>query len=215
MRWAARGTVHSRKYTIERNGYDGPIEVRLADRQARHLQGVTGPTVVVPAGATEFSYAVQLPPWMETGRTCRVCVLGIATVKDRDGSEHVVSFSSVQQNEQIVAVVEPCPLGIEVGRTSLLAQPGKTAEVPVRVMRGIKLKGAVKLELLVAGHIHGVTAEPAVIAADQERGTLTVRFAGKLQGPFNRAAIVRATLIEDGQPVVAEAVVDLLGEKGK
>lgn len=207
--------MHSRKYTVERIGYDGPIEVRLADRQARHLQGVTGPTVVVPAGATEFEYAVQLPPWMETGRTCRVCVLGITTVKTQDGSEHVVSFSSVAQNEQIVAVVEPGPLGVAVGRTSLRAEPGATVALPVRVLRGDKLKGSVKVELLVADHIRGVTAAPLVIAANQERGVLTVRFAKELRGPFNRAAVVRATLMRDGRPVIAEASVELLSAKGK
>ena len=41
--WSPRGTVHHRRYLLERNGFTGPIEVRLADRQARHLQGVTGP----------------------------------------------------------------------------------------------------------------------------------------------------------------------------
>src|SRR5207244_10668640 len=45
MRWAARGTTHTRTYQIERGGFDGPIEVSLADRQARHLQGVVGPTI--------------------------------------------------------------------------------------------------------------------------------------------------------------------------
>src|SRR5207248_2151636 len=48
MRWAARGTVHHRHYRIDRGGFDGPIEVSLADRQARHLQGVTGGTITVP-----------------------------------------------------------------------------------------------------------------------------------------------------------------------
>src|SRR5262249_36981120 len=71
MRWAARGTVHRRHFRIERGGYDGPLEVSLTDRQARHLQGVTGPAIVVPAGASEFDYQVTLPPWMEMGRTCR------------------------------------------------------------------------------------------------------------------------------------------------
>ena len=66
-----RGSVRHRHYKIERGGYDGPIEVSLSDRQARHLQGVRGPTIVVPAGASEFDYAVELPPWMELGRTSR------------------------------------------------------------------------------------------------------------------------------------------------
>ena len=49
MRWAPRGSVHRRHYRIVREGYDGPLEISLADRQARHLQGVTGPTITVPA----------------------------------------------------------------------------------------------------------------------------------------------------------------------
>src|SRR5262249_9636779 len=37
MRWASRGSTYRRKYRLERNGFDGPIDVSLADRQARHL----------------------------------------------------------------------------------------------------------------------------------------------------------------------------------
>jgi hypothetical protein len=55
--WSARGSIHRKKYRIERGGYDGPLEVSIADRQARHLQGVTGPTLVVPAGCN------CLPGW--------------------------------------------------------------------------------------------------------------------------------------------------------
>ena len=89
-----RGSVRRRHYRIERGGYDGPIEVSLSDRQARHLQGVRGPTVVVPAGVSEFDYPVELPPWMELGRTARACVMGVGVVKD-GGAEHYVSYSSV------------------------------------------------------------------------------------------------------------------------
>src|SRR5205807_1898456 len=73
--WAPRGSVRHRRYRIARNGFAGPIEVRLADRQARHLQGVAGPVVIVPPGADEFDYPVRLPPWMEIGRTSRSVVM--------------------------------------------------------------------------------------------------------------------------------------------
>ncbi|HZT81169.1 MAG TPA: PPC domain-containing protein, partial [Gemmataceae bacterium] len=134
MRWAARGTVHHRKYRIERAGYAGPIQVMLADHQARHLQGVTGPTITVPAGASEFDYPVTLPPWMEMGRTSRTCVMAVATLKDADG-EHEVSFTSINQNEQVVAVIEPDPLGVEPERPSITAEPGQTVRVGVTVSR--------------------------------------------------------------------------------
>ena len=87
MRWLARGSVHHRRYRIERGSYQGPLEVRLADHQARHLQGITGPSITVPAGASAFEYAVWLPPWMETGRTARACVMAVGTIRDEDGNE--------------------------------------------------------------------------------------------------------------------------------
>jgi hypothetical protein len=210
VRWAARGTIHRRHYRIERGGYDGPIEVSLADRQMRHLQGATGSTVTVPAGVSKFDYAVQLPPWMETGRTCRVVVQAAGTITDRDGSEHVVTFSSVQQNEQVVVVVEPGRLAVETDRSSLIAAPGKSVPLRVRVARGKGLAGPVRLELLVAAHIHGLAADPVVVAADRSEALLGLRFAADRLGPFNMPVVIRATIMDGGKPVVAETKLEVL-----
>jgi hypothetical protein len=205
-----RGTIYQRRYKIERGGYSGPITVGLADRQARHLQGVTGPTLVVPAGATEFTYPVFLPPWMETGRTSRTCIMGVALLKDSDGQEYEVSFSSTAQNEQIVAVIEPGPLDVAVGRSSIVAMPGKRTSLPVRVARGRLLKGPAKIELIVPSHMRGVAADAIVIPADRDDGRLTLRFAAGPLGPFNMPLTVRATLTDHGRPVVAETKIEVL-----
>ena len=209
MGFAARGSVHKRKYKLIRNGYAGPIEVSLTDRQARHLQGVTGPTITVPAGATEFTYAASLPPWMETGRTCRVCVMGVGVLREPDGSLHRVSFSSVNQNEQLVAVVGPGKLALELPRLSFTAKPGQTFAVPVRVKRGLGVKGPVTLDLLVPAHIHGLTAGPATIAAGHDEGELLIRCAAPPPGPLNMPLTVRATLLHQGQPLSAEGKIDV------
>ncbi len=208
MGWAARGSVGRRRYRVERNGFGGPLQVRLADRQARHLQGATGPTITVPAGASEFEYPVRMPPWMEVGRTCRVCVMAIGVVKDADGSEHAVSFNSVHQNEQYVAVIEAGRLDVTAGLTSLRAEPGTSVAVPVSVTRGKGLAGPVRVELVVPGHVEGVSAEAVVVAARDEKATLTVRF-GPRPGPFNVPLLVRATLAEKGGPVEAEAPLEV------
>jgi hypothetical protein len=209
MGFAPRGSLHQRKYKIERNGYEGPIEVSLTDRQARHLQGVTGPTIVVPAGVNEFTYAALLPPWMDTGRTSRTCVMGVGVIKDKDGNEHRVCFSSVNQNEQLVAVVGPGQLAMELERTSCAAIAGQSAAIPMRVKRGLNIPGAVKVELIAPAHIRGVTAAPMTLAADQDRGQLTLQFAAKLDGPFNMPLTIRATLIHDNRPVIAEQKLDV------
>jgi hypothetical protein len=209
MGFASRGSTHKRRYTIEREGFDGPIEILLADRQARHLQGVTASPLVLPAGANEFTYEVTLPPWMETGRTSRACVMGVATLREPDGSEHRVSFSSINPNEQFIAVVGPGRLSLATEQTVLVAPPGQMVALPVQIRRGPGLQGDVKIELIVPAHIRGVTAEPVVIAAGQERGVLTLHFAQPLSGPFNMPLVVRASLVVGGAVAFAEAKVDI------
>lgn len=209
MRWAPRGSVHVRRYRIDRNGFEGPLEVSLADRQMRHLQGVTGPTITVPAGVSEFDYPVFLPPWMALGRTSRSCVMAVGVAKDTDGSEHSVSFSSVQSNDQIIVVIEPGRLGIEAEKTSLAAEPGGSAPVPVIVSRGKSLQGPVQVQLIAP--VHGITADPLTISADKDRGILTVRFPKELGGPFTCPLLIRATVMEKGRPVVAETKIVACG----
>jgi hypothetical protein len=210
MRWAARGSVHSRKYQVERNGYGGPLEISLADRQARHLQGVHAAPIIVPAGATEFTFEVHLPPWMETGRTSRTCVMAVGVIKDKDGTEHEVSFSSVNQNEQLIAVVEPGKLGLNLDRTSLAVAPGKTLSLPFQVSRGPGLQGPVTVELIVPAHMKGVRSEKVSLGKDSKSGSLTIRCDEVVSGPFNMPLVVRATLDDNGRAVLAESRVEFI-----
>jgi hypothetical protein len=209
MTSAPRGEVYRRKYRIERNGFDGPIEVQLADKQARHLQGVTGPVVVVPPGQSEVEYPAFLPPWMEMGRTCRVCVMAVGKVKDADGREHAVSFSSVDQNQQMIVVVGPGRLDLELGRLSVRAEPGGVVRVPVKVSRGTDLSGPVKVEVVVPEHWTGVTAEAVTVAAGEQAGEVVLRFAREC-GPFNMPLTLRATAEAKTTPVTAEAKLEVV-----
>ena len=193
LRLAPRGSVFRRRYRIERNGFAGLLEVSLADRQARHLQGVSGPTLTIPPGTDVFEYPVRLPPWMETGRTSRTCIMAVGVVKDGE-IEYTVGYSSEAQNEQIIAVVETGRLGVEVDRPSLAVVPGGKAELTVRVRRGKGVAGPVKIELVQPEHMHGIRAEPVVVAADQSRAVFRLHFASGGLGPFNMPLVLRATL---------------------
>jgi hypothetical protein len=201
--------VFRRRYKVERGGYDGPLEIRLADRQARHLQGVTAPAVVVPPGQNEFEFTVQLPPWMETGRTSRACVMAVGVVKD-GGVEHTVSYTSAAQNDQVIAVVETGRLGLEAGVGSLAAAAGASVAVPVKVSRDKGLAGPVRVELVLPAHVRGLSAAPAVIPAGRSEGTLTLRFGAGRIGPFNLPVVLRATLDAPGGPAVAETKLEVV-----
>ncbi len=211
-RWASRGSLYRRKYKLDRKGFEGPVEIALADRQARHLQGVTGEPMILPPGVNEFEYTVYLPPWMDLGRTCRVCVQGTGIVKE-DGVDHAVSFSAIGQNDQIITVVETGRLDLILDKASLLATPGKNVPVPFRVLRGKGLTGPVKVELVAPGHIRGVTVDPIMVPNDQATGTAVFRFAPDPVGPFNMPVTLRATVTEPSGPVVAEAKVELIGKE--
>src|SRR5262249_1820697 len=160
--------------------------------------------------ASEFDYSVYLPPWMETGRTCRVCVMGTGVVKDTDGSEHEVTYSSVQPNEQFIIVVEPERLSITPGRRSVAAVPGEIVSVPVQVGRGKGLKGPVKVELIVPAHLRGLQGGPVEVQPGAEKASLPIRFASGFAGPFNAPVLIRATLLDQSKPVIAETKIEIL-----
>ena len=211
MTSAPRGELYRRKYRLERNGFDGPIEVRLADKQARHLQGVSGPVIVVPPGQNDFEYPITLPPWMELGRTCRVCVMATGKVKDAvDGREHAVSFSSVEQNQQMIVVVGPGRLDLSIGKGSVRAEPGGAVRLPLSVVRGKDLTGPVKIEVLIPDHWKGVAAAPLTIPAGERDGEVVLTFVAGEAGPFNMPLILRATVTDKSTPVTAEAKVEVV-----
>ena len=211
VKYAQRGGRFIRHFTIDRGGFTGPLKVKLADRQMRHLQGVKGSTIDVPAGASEFDFPIFLPPWMEIGRTSRTLVMAIGEVVDPDGSRHQVSFTSAAQNEQIVALIDPGQLSLDLESPTLAAAPASECELTVKVGRGQGVQIPVRIELIVPRHIKGVKAEPIVLKTDQQTGAIKLKFNEKEIGPFNKPLIVRATADRgSGDIVVAEASLDVV-----
>lgn len=201
-----RGQPYRRDYKLERNGFAGPITVQPADRQVRHLQGVTAAPIVVATDKNEFEYAANLPAWIETGRTCRVTLMAVGVVKDPDGSEHTVSYTSTEQNHQMIVVPEPGRLSLDTDVTSLRAERGKTVRVPFRVARAKSLTGPVQVELILPKHWRGVTAKAVTVAADQDAGELLFSLDAGTVGPFNMPATIRGSI----GAVVAETKIELI-----
>ena len=206
MTSAPRGETYYRKYKIDRGTFLGTIQVQLADKQARHLQGVTGPVLTLKPGETDFEYPAFLPPWMELGRTCRVCVMATATVRDPiDGREHTVSFSSQEQNQQMIVVVGPGRLDLTAEKSSVRA--AGEVRLAVKVSRSKNLSGPATVELVLPDHVKGVTAAKLVVPADKSEAELVLTFAPDA-GPFNVPLLLRATVMTPTGPVTAETKVD-------
>lgn len=207
-----RGSVQVRKYRIERGGYNGPLTIRLTDRQARHLQGVTGPMITVPPGVNEFEYPFTLPPWMEIGRTCRVCVMAVGVIHDPDGSKHAVSYSSTAQNDQYITVVETGQLDLTLGKDSIALSRGQVVSIPVQIARAQGVRGAVRIEALIPEYSKGLEVAPVVIPTDRDQGILSMKFTREATGPLPASLLIRATLMDGKRPLVAEARLELAEE---
>ncbi|MEQ1826101.1 MAG: PPC domain-containing protein [Pirellula sp.] len=203
-KYAARGSTFVRHFSIKRGDFEGPIVVSLAERQVRHLQGVTGPTIVIPPGVSEFDYPLHLAPWMEIGRTSRTCLMGVGEIRDADGATHKVSFTSGEQFDQIIVLVDPGQLDIRLDRDSVKATPGGEAELSVTVGRGQGFTGSVKIELITPEHIKCVSASPIWIEQDQKGGKLKLTFANEQLTPFNMPLTIRGTATVSGSAYTAE-----------
>ena len=210
-KFISRGSVFVRKYQIDRQGFEGPLEVQLADRQGRHLQGVTADHVVVPAGESNFEFAVTLPPWMEVGRTCRSTLAVTGQVTDADGQQHTVSYSSNDQHNQMIALVDPGRFAVQLPRTTLTAIPGEQVKMPIRIQRGSGLVGPLTVELITPNGIEGVSGSTIEIPGDQSEGSLTMKFENRLSGLELRPVTIRAhTKDERGLPITAETSLTLV-----
>ena len=209
MNFLPCGSVIRKRFTLERGGYDGPLEVTLADKQARHLQGVTGPVLAVPAGATDFVYPMTLPPWMELGRTCRVVLMATGEVDDSHGGKHKICFTTGDQNNQMVNLISPPPLKVILDRKTLTVSQDGNVELTVHLKRDRAVTSAVRIELIVPRHIRDLRAAPIELSSEQNDGVLTIA-AGPQPGPFNLPLLIRATARRGDDPIVAETSLELV-----
>jgi hypothetical protein len=149
---------------------------------------------------------LTLAPFMEILRTSRTNLMASGIVVDPDGTRHPVTYATDSQNEQMVTIVSPERMTLVLEPSSVLAEPGKSTVVHVRVVRGQQLTGAVRVELICPRHIQGVSAAPATIESTKSGTDLRLRFADGALGPFNMPLAARATGTDSrGYPVIAES----------
>ncbi|MDG2358886.1 MAG: PPC domain-containing protein [Planctomycetaceae bacterium] len=209
-RYASRGTTYTRHYNIDRGDFEGPIEIEADDRQVRHLQGVTGQKVIVPPGESEFDYTVSLPPWMEIGRTSRFCLMGSAFVTDGSGTRHRVSFSSHAQDDQVIVLVDPVRISLQLPTSTFVVKRGGSIRIPVKIQRGTGLAGAVRIHVSSPPHLKGWSVEPIVVAADEDFGMLSLRVDQKSSHTFNSPLVVNAVLKDaNGKPNRTESRISI------
>jgi len=207
--YTPRGGVLKKRYAIDRGSFEGPLVAQLAERQGRHLQGVTGPVIAISAGDDQFEYPLALPPWMELGRTSRTNLMLTGEVQDAAGTPHKVCFTTRDQNEQLIAVVTASAMRLSLERRTYAIQPNRELRIPVTIRRDRSASSPIRLELGVPRHMRDISAEPVDVLADSDQGTLIVKI-GPQPGPLNMALAIRAVGQSGDSPTVAEEPVELV-----
>jgi hypothetical protein len=210
-KYMPRGGVFIRKYRIDRNGFEGPLVALLADRQVRHLQGLTCRAVQIDSNQNEFEFAVDLPSWMEIGRTCRSTILLKGMMTEPDGSIHQVSYSSMDPHNQMVAVIAAGRLGLQLSRPTVLVRPGEQVKVPIRLQRGIQIDGPVKFEVIVPQSMQGVSVSPVTVERNEIEATLVLDFKSEVAGIDIQPLTIRATTTDENNlPLTSETKLTLV-----
>ncbi len=205
-----RGAVYRRTYQLERNGFAGPLVARLSDTQGRHLQGARGPTLNIPASAESFEFPVTLPPWMEVGRTSRSQLVTMGVITDHDGTQHTISYTSNEQNDQMISVMGSNQLHLEVETATVPITPGAKTALRFHVRRDRTLEQhPIRIELLLPAYLKGFQARPVNLNAREDSGVLQLEFSER-PGPFTMPLIIRATTTGPGDPHHAEAKLELV-----
>ena len=210
IEYAHRGSLHSRPFVVDRGGYEGPLQISLADRQARHLQGVSGGEMRVAPDQSEFSYSIQIPTRLELNRTGRIVVMAVGELIDEEGHKHKVSFSAISSNDQIIILTSPMKTGVDVSPKHVVVQPDSSTALNITVKRGQVAPQPIIVELIVPQHFSGIMAEPITIPAGSDQGTLQVQMTNP-SGPFNMPMTVRATTHDsDGLPLFSESKLEVI-----
>ena len=213
-----RGTTYPAPFVIEREaGFDGAVRMQMAAKQGRHRQGIDGPIITVPAGVNEALYPCAMPEWLETDRTTRMVVLGVATQRDPQGNPREVTQAA---DARITMILEGALLSVRErkqpgDRGEHVARLGDVIRLPFRISRSQKLPLPVLVELELPAELATLCeVSPVQLSAEQQVGefqiqTDSVKDSEQLQRLLGAWPLtMRATAMQsDRWPVVSETEV--------
>ena len=199
-----RGTTFPAPVLITRNeGFVADIVLEMTSTQGRHRQGISAPELLVPPGVNRVLYPVYLPEWLETTRTSRMVVNGVAKVTDPQGNER---YSVSRQITRMGFLPTGALLKISAEEPELQIARGKQISIPINIDRSVQLTERVTLELYCAESVKEIfRAAPLKLAADEFRVEFPVNVAESPADGTEYRLTIRATLLKGGSlPVISE-----------
>ncbi len=199
-----RGATYPAELIVERDaGFRGEIFLDMAAVQSRHRQGIGGPFFTIPPDAKRVAYPVVVPEWLETTRTSRLALVGMARVPDGQGKLRYV-LSPVAG--QITMSIEGALLKLSHGAEDLVVRPGQSITVPLKIARSPVLTGPVRVELIGSEDLQGLArATPLDVPPDTDSAEWVIETTADSRLLGRRILTLRATAYQGTFPVVSDA----------
>lgn len=202
-----RGSTFPAEVTVERlGGFQGEIVLQMAAQQSYQVQGISGSDVKVPPGVALVLYPCFMPEWLETTRTSRMGLVGVAQVPDPKGK---IRHQVVEITGFITMTMEGALLKISADDRELVVPAGKPFDVHVKVARLAKLAEPARLELQLPEALAGkLKMEPLVVPVGKEEAVLRIIPTATLSGMHSFT--IRATALQGGKYLaVSETLVSV------
>jgi len=200
-----RGSTFPAPVLIERDeGFSGEITLEMASMQGRHQQGISGPELLVPPDVTRILYPVYLPEWLETTRTSRMVVNGVAQVVDPQGNTR---YSVSLQKTRMGFLPTGAMMKLSASDKVFSAKPGEQIRIPITIDQSGALAEVVRVELVCADSISRdvISAEPLTLTSDIINTEFLVTVSTSATTTSELLLKLRATLLKGGTlPVISE-----------
>ena len=201
-RKAHRGSTFPAEVIVERlEGFAGEVVLQMASQQSYQHQGITGGDVIVPGVVSRTVYPCFMPEWLETTRTSRMGVIGVAKVPDPKGK---VRYLVGEMTGFITMTMEGALLKISTEDDDLTVRAGQAFDVRLQVARLANLVEPARVELRLPESLKGqLEAKPLLLDAKTKQAVFRISSGTTLRG--RHTITIRATAIQDGKyPVVTE-----------
>jgi hypothetical protein len=147
-----------------------------------------------------------MPEWLETSRTSRMGMIGVAKVTDPKGK---VRYAVNEITGFITMTMEGALLKLSAEEHDVTLPEGQPFDVHLKVSRLAKLLEPVRLELQLPEELASeVKAEPVTVGVDKETAVFRITPGPKWHG--SRTFTIRATALQDGKyPAISETSVSV------
>ena len=134
--------------------------------------------------------------------------MGIGQVADENGNHHQVAFTDGEESQAPINVQAP-RLDIVSRVSSVYVRSGSKNAIEFEIQRGANLDLPATVELIVPAHIEGFNVSPVTVPSDRNTGRLLLDV-DQDAGPVNMPLTLRATILENGDPVVGESTMTIV-----